>query len=378
MRKMEPRPITKGSIPIFELSLDVFVESRVAICFVEIHVGNSIEEEKMESYLYSVLSKKEPLTPSSDRFDKILKHKETQCWVLVKKTGDSTIVGFNQKKHQGQIVKVDDKIGNQKKNCVWVDAAYSVDSQFFKSNEFIHEIAIGYLVNKYLSDVKVFARAQVLGISCDANRCCIGFRNLSPAIELEDAIHDMSTADFASIILQVLSAIAVAQERIQLKHHDLHLGNIMVVPNETEYVDQIDTKWGQVLVPVKGYLATIIDYGLSSATDPETKLRHMRIDEELLINRTRKEQSEDMGEDIESEDDEWGVWGPELVGDEGYDVAMLVESLTEELFKERPLNVGKIEIVSKLQELVNINFTERGRPAETCTIDWGNLFSLFK
>jgi len=332
----------------------------------------------MELYLKTVLEKHSSMKPLAERYDKILKHKETQSFVQVKDDGGScTVVGFNKKQVKGTVVKVDDKIGNSKKKCAWVNVAWSKDEKFFKSSEFIHEIAIGYLVRTYLTDLSVFSRASILDVSCDSHRACIGFRNLAPAIELEDAIHDLSAEDFASILLQVFTAVCVAQDRIKLKHHDLHLGNIMIAPIEESYDEIIETPVGVIKVPIKGFVATIIDYGLSSATDPESKLRHMRIDEELLISRTRMEQEEDMGQSVKSEDDEWGVWGPELEGDEGYDVAMLVESLTEELFKERPLNVDKIKIVAALQELVHINFTERGRPAEHCSIDWTKVFSVF-
>jgi hypothetical protein len=363
-------------LPPFALSsafAPVSVFNCVGICFVlfESHY-------KMEHYLKSILDKHSSMKPAAERFDKILKHKETQSFVQVKDDdGPCLVVGFNKKQVQGTIIKVDDKIGNAKKKCSWVNVAWSKDENFFKSCEFIHEVAVGYLVRKHLTDLSVFSRASIVDVTCDSHRACIGFRNLSPAMEFEDVIHDLSTEDFSSILLQVFSALCVAQHRIKLKHHDLHLGNIMITPVEESYDEIVDTPFGAIKVPIKKFTATIIDYGLSSATDPETKLRHARIDEELLISRTRMEQEEDMGQSIESEDDEWGVWGPELEGDEGYDVAMLVESMTEELFKERPLNVEKIKIVASLQELVNINFTERGRPAEHCSIDWTKLFCVF-
>lgn len=331
----------------------------------------------MEEYLTAVLDKRSSLKPSAERFDKILKHKDVSCFVQVKEGGTTAVTGFNKKKVTGQIIKVDDCIRNQKKKCTWINVAWAKDDTYFKSSEFVHEVAIGFLVREHLNHLSVFSRAQVVDVSCDNHRACIGFRNLMPACELEDAIHDLETDDFKSILLQIFSALCVAQDKIKLKHHDLHLGNIMISKNEAPYEEIIETSVGTIKVPVLGFLATIIDYGLSSATDPESKLRHMRIDEELLINRTRKEQEEDMGTEIASADDEWGVWGPDLEGDEGYDVAMLVESLTEELFKSRPLHVEKIRVISRLQELVNVNFTERGRPSEHCTVDWVKVFEIF-
>jgi len=365
-------PAIKPTSCLSSLELAVFVNNCVDICFVY-----KKSNQKMEAYLKDIVEKRSALKPSADRFDKILKLKETQTFAQVREGGTTLVAGFNKKEIRGDVIKVDDYIGNSKKKCVWVNVAWSKDSEFFKSSEFVHEVAIGYLVRTHLIDLSVFSRAIILDVSCDNHRAVIGFRNLSPAIEFEDAIHELSTAQFASILLQVLSALCVAQHRIKLKHHDLHLGNIMVKAVEEDYEEIIETPVGVVKVPIVGFVATIIDYGLSSATDPETKLRHARVDEELLISRTRKEQEEDMGQSVASEDDEWGVWSPQLDGDEGYDVAMLVESLTEELFKERPLNVEKIKIVAALQELVNINFTERGRPSEHCSIDWTKLFQVF-
>jgi hypothetical protein len=91
----------------------------------------------------------------------------------------------------------------------------------------------------------------------------------------------------------------------------------------------------------------------------------VRLDEDLLTKPKKDEPSDD-----------WGVWGPKLEGDTGYDVAMFVESFVEELFRDRPLNIPKLQVVSSLQELFDIDFTDRGRPMETCVVDWPKVFAV--
>ena len=171
-----------------------------------------------------------------------------------------------------------------------------------------------------------------------------------------------------SVVAQVLVSIRLAQHRIQLKHHDFHLKNILVQPRESPGQWVVDTPEGTLTLPVC-MDATIIDFGLSSATDPETGKRFRRIDECLLIQRD---------DESTTSDGSWGVWGSDLENDEGYDMAMLVECLTEALFTKRPLDIEKVAFVTLLQPLVNVNFTSRGRPRENCTIDWKAVWKVLQ
>jgi hypothetical protein len=71
-----------------------------------------------------------------------------------------------------------------------------------------------------------------------------------------------------SIVLQVLSAIQVAQNMIQFTHYDLHFGNILIKhDNNTQkikynYKDRFDQEH-RITVPVFGETAVVIDFGRS-------------------------------------------------------------------------------------------------------------------
>lgn len=326
---------------------------------------------------------------NDDRFDKKLKPKNMQTWCKIKcdeKASQFEIANVHGKSmFFTDLILMDDHKRNEKKDKkketeVWHNTAWIIDTKEkqFKCNEFFHEVAIATLVKLHLEDIPMFSKSKIMDAYFDKSNCIIGFQNVKDSLEFEHVANSLNTEDFINIVIQVLASLWIGQERIQLKHHDMHLGNVMITQNtDSVQTIQIKAKGKSLEIPIKNYHATIIDYGLSSATDPESSLRHCRLDEELLIKKTRSEQEDERGESISTLSDEWGVWGQELQDDEGYDVAMFVESLTEELFKARPLQIEKLKIVSELQALTNINFTERGRPAERCTIDWNKVFRIF-
>ena len=316
---------------------------------------------------------------------------QIETWCLVKdkkegKTEENHLQTVERGKFSCEIVKMDTEKGKPRKNHAWLEAAWEVDypQKKISGTEFFHELAVSYLVSKYLADLPSFSISKFLGadFSSPANAFTLqlkggnveSFEERKPhlyfrharAEELEDVLNDKISAEqLLSIIQQVLVSIRLAQHRIKLKHHDLHLGNVLVLDGPN-IIESYETPEGIVNVSIVGARAVIIDYGLSAATDPESGLRMQRIDEQLLIGSSNNES-----------DDGWGVWGSELDGDEGYDVAMFSESLTEILFKQRPLDVSKIAIVARLQEHVNVNFTDRGRPEERTGIDWTKLFRSF-
>jgi Haspin like kinase domain len=321
-----------------------------------------------ESILSETKKKNEPL---NNYFVKTLDKEAIQTWVRVRladKNGCQTIQSTDGRQFQGFVEVINDERGTNKKLCTWIEAAWVTDEQAkeMKSNEFFHEYVMNMLVKKYLSDIPSFSRASLMdAVYSDKDKSYLHFRNVDDCAEMENVVNDMTGEELRSVLLQVFASICVAQERIQLKHHDLHLGNIMISPTkETSWT--VDLPFGKVIIPIVNLHATIIDYGLSSATDPETGHRFVRLDEELLV-KTDPE-----------EDEEWGVWGPELKGDEGYDVAMLVESIVEQLFKDRPLDITKLQIIATLQQFVNVDFTERGRPMQHCTIEWKDIFAALQ
>ena len=307
----------------------------------------------------------------------------SNTWVAAKKDkGDDTcIVAVDGKTCKAAAFTIRRSRGRKRTGVTCVNAAWCATQKSLEGNEFFHELGVSMLVCKYLHDVPAFSKTRLLGaewIGESVFKARAEFGNAEhwtpgphlyfagvKARELEDELPAMPASVLDSVIKQVLVAIRLAQLRIRLKHHDLHLGNVLVEPCD-DSEDVYDTPEGRVTVPILKYRAVLIDYGLSSAVDPETSMSLHRLDEPLIM-RAPSNASK-------SSSDGWGVWGHELVGDEGYDIAMFVESLAEGLFVERPLPVDKIQLVSTLQHLVNIDFTDRGRPAERCSVSWQEVF----
>ncbi len=274
--------------------------------------------------------------------------------------------------------------GRKRANKTWVKMAYVNDAKIQEGCEFFHELAMSMLVCKYLDDIPTYSMAKLLsaewkGVSPLKDLAKHGNTKESWApgphlyfadakgAELEDLICDISPSELDSVVKQVLVALRLAQHRISLKHHDMHLGNVLLhKQDDTEWA--VETPEGSLKIPIRGYRAVIIDFGLSSAIDPETKRQLRRLDEVLLTAPPSND----------SDSDGWGVWGAQLEGDNGYDVAMFVESLVEGLFMQRPLCIKKIGLVASLQPYVNINFTRRGRPAERCGVDWAKIFKTLE
>ena len=192
---------------------------------------------------------------------------------------------------------------------------------------------------------------------------------------MEDVVLSMTAEELNSIVLQVCVALCIAQQRIGLKHHDLHVGNIMLEdvknPEDWDGVDIVSIpNVGEVQVPRCKWKAVLIDYGLSQARDPETGFEIRRLDEELLM--------ADQLDEEASTGSSWGCWGAPLEGDEGYDLAMLTETLVEELFAQRPLDLEKLKLCVKLQKVLPCNMTARGRPQEVVPLSWRCVFDALK
>lgn len=310
---------------------------------------------------------RDPPKEEDDLFHKehLLEFVSTWCRVRLDEPS-STLQAVDGRSFEGVVDKIAECRGTSKKKCTWVDTAWIVEGSTVKSNEFFHEAAVSRLVRDHLADIPVFARGRLMDakLNVRGGKGWLTFQRV-PGVELETVVNDLSVEEMRSIMLQVFAAMCVAQHRIQLKHHDLHLFNVLVHPVQDPADWIVELPFGTVKIPLVGFHASIIDFGLSSATDPKSGRRFVRLDEELLTKPKRDEPSDD-----------WGVWGPELDGDTGYDPAMFVESFVEELFRDRPLNIPKLQIISTLQELFDIDFTDRGRPTETCVVDWPTLFAL--
>jgi serine/threonine protein kinase len=177
-------------------------------------------------------------------------------------------------------------------------------------NEYINEAAVGRIVSKL--PVPNVIRLHDAWIERGTGYLLMDYGGHS----MSRAMVDYSLAEFQSIVLQTLCTVALAFEQCRLKHHDIHLDNVFVnrlrkgmMHNDKDlssakyWAYRIDAET-TVFVPHMNLLAKIGDFGLASATDPESKVRIERIDYPLL----------DTGEI------EWGTWNGTLENQESYDI----------------------------------------------------------
>lgn len=67
---------------------------------------------------------------------------------------------------------------------------------------------------------------------------------------------------FSSISLQTAVTLAVAEEKFQFEHRDLHWGNILLAPTAEKFIEfRVGGK--TIKLPTHGVKATIIDFTLS-------------------------------------------------------------------------------------------------------------------
>ena len=130
--------------------------------------------------------------------------------------------------------------------------------------------------------------------------------------ELETMADDLTLNEFKSIVLQVLIALSWSQHLVKFKHHDLHPGNVYF-----KY-KKISQNWKlpsgkEIMLPSNNVEAIIADFGLSVANVGTTRIG--RLDFPLLSTDNNKK---------------WGEWDYDLVGNEGYDVIVLLDSLKDD------------------------------------------------
>lgn len=281
-------------------------------------------------------------------------------------TSDDTIV-------KGDIDVMQDSRGYSRRFCTWVNALWAVDhyAKSLRCCEFFHEALLSYAVKNVLGDIPVFARAALCEIN--VRKRTLVFRN-TLGKDMDSRILRMSLAELKSAIAQVLVALRIAQHRISLKHHDLHLGNVMVTPRSTSGTWVVQTPEGILNVPLEGYDATIIDFGLSSIVQDDKSL--VRLDIDMLIagnsaTSSRASSASTIGKS-------WGAWDPDLSRDTGYDYTMFVESITETVLRIRPMQMDKINLVYALQKLISTPLTDRCRPINHSMIEWPKVWEALE
>ncbi len=275
---------------------------------------------------------------------------------------------------RGEIDLLQDTRGYSRRFCTWVNALWVYDSfsDCLRCNEFFHEALLSYFVRTSLADLPMFSRAAL--VYANVSKRTLGFKKVQGGLDMDKELYKMNCAQLHSCIAQVLVGLRIAQFRMKLKHHDLHLGNVMVSPRPESSVLVLDTPEGSLKIPLVGYDATIIDFGLSSMSEEKALVR---LDIDLLIqggsegSRSTSRLTSDIGKS-------WGTWDPDLSGDTGYDFSMFIESVTETVLEERPLDLQKITLLAKLQELITTKFTDRCRPQDPSLADWPKVWKVLE
>lgn len=191
-----------------------------------------------------------------------------------------------------------------------------------RTNEYLCEAMVGLIVTKY-ARVPNFVKTYDAWIS-QATGMILQEHGGSNLLKI---MPELQLDEFKSVIVQVLAALAHAQTRIALKHHDMHLENVFVKKlrpedykdSASDYKDSEACKIDinnfvytleSCTVKTKncGLLAKIADFGLSCVTDIDSGLRYERADYPLL----------------DSTEAEWGSWNSTLEGQHMYDAVVFL------------------------------------------------------
>jgi len=281
-------------------------------------------------------------------------------------------VTVDNRKVLGAIDMLHDSKGYLRKYCTWENCMWVVDpfTQSILSTEYFHEALLCSAVSYFLADIPIFSRASLLCADLDKRQ--LHFSMVTDGKEMDHEVHSMDALSLQSVIFQVLVSLCIAQDRIKLKHHDLHLGNVMLTPRKEQGVWHAKTSVGTFIVPLLGYDATIIDYGLSSCVVNDVSIA--RLDADLMEWGNSGTSSESRASNIGKS---WGVWDPDLDGDTGYDFAMFIESIVDTILEERPLPMSKLSLLSEIQAFAQTFCTDRNRPITKSSVDWKALFTKF-
>lgn len=180
-------------------------------------------------------------------------------------------------------------------------------------NEYINEAAIGTLMSRL--PVPHFVKTHDAWIEDGTGHILMDYGGQS----LTRSMVDFSIQEMKSVVLQVLVTLAIAQNLVSFKHHDVHLDNVFVNRmregrKENEFQGSyLGSKryWAYkisqdctIYVEHCGILAKLGDFGLASATEPTSGQRLERVDYPQL----------DAGEV------EWGAWNGRMEDCKSYDV----------------------------------------------------------
>jgi hypothetical protein len=230
--------------------------------------------------------------------------------------------------------------------------------RLYRGNEYLNEAAVGRVIDETVNTKlpsPIFCK--MLGTWETSAYGNIVMEDAGQS--LGDNMYTLSVNEIKSIVLQVIIGIIWGQHCAHFKHHDLHSGNVFFIKK------RIKKRWLlpsglSVSLPHAGVQAVIADFGLSSITDSRNCTRYCRIDYGILDVREKG----------------WGTWNEVLKGNEGYDIAVFLQSLCEDCHffqsevEEETRNwiLNSFKILKSLSPPLRMS-KKQGRPFKDVSID---------
>jgi hypothetical protein len=187
--------------------------------------------------------------------------------------------------------------------------------------------------------------------------------------------YDRKSTSLRSEIALVAIALHLAQNAIHLKHLDLHSENVMwrdpPVGVDRFVIENFFQQGVHLGIPLASYgsVPAIIDFGLSSAAiayaEDKSSVQLLRCDYHLL----------ESYQNFKA----WGNYDPFLVGDEGYDLFTLIESLMRDLQEMRPIPLRCLKVLDQAQEILGAATVSRknGRPLTRVPMSMKTFVEVF-
>ena len=165
---------------------------------------------------------------------------------------------------------------------------------------------------------------------------------------------ELSSSRLQSVVVQVMIALYWAQHLHHFKHHDLHSSNVFF------HDEQVPEVWTlpdgrRVRLPDTSIRAVIADFGHASFTD--NGYRFTRMDVKDL----------DVGP-------AWGRWNSRLEGNEGYDLAVLVDTLLAEV-DAKPSRLFLTSLMRAMTSIHPFHMTAKHRPVTNVRVTMFDLFN---
>jgi serine/threonine-protein kinase haspin len=161
-----------------------------------------------------------------------------------------------------------------------------------------------------------------------------------------------SVAQVKSVLSQILSAMALAEEKLEFEHRDLHLGNVLV--KETH---RGDIQLGNYqTIPTEGIICSIIDCSLArfKSSSGEVLYRDLERDEWLFTGDEHESRQYQIYRDMRAiSSGDWQAFKPTNLCWIGYIITELLDNSQKWTKKDRPAYEAMQSFAEKLVTLTS-------------------------